>query len=171
METVDAEGAPVSTTDYGSIFRGVGCGAGRRVDEPWPPPDLPAAAEAAWRDAVAIGPELAHTYTECARIWNPIHTDRAVAVGAGLAGIILHGTATLALAVSRARRRAAAGGAEPRRIVARFTGMVPLPSTVTVEGMGTARAAEGTWTGFRACGADGSVVLRDAGILMTAPAT
>ena len=42
----------------------------------------------------------AHTYTECARIWNPIHTDKAVALAAGLPDIILHGTANLALGVS-----------------------------------------------------------------------
>src|SRR4029077_6419959 len=57
-----------------------------------------------WSTEVAISPTLAHVYTECARIWNPIHTDRAVARAAGLPDIILHGTATLALAVSRALR-------------------------------------------------------------------
>ena len=45
---------------------------------------------------VPIGAGAAHVYTECARIWNPIHTDTAVTAKAGLPGIILHGTATLA---------------------------------------------------------------------------
>src|SRR6185503_14112009 len=170
METVDADGAPVSTTDYGSIFRGVDCGAGRRLADLPSPPDLAAAAGAAWDETLTVAPELSHTYTECARIWNPIHTDRAVAVSAGLPGIILHGTATLALAVSRALRRAPAGQV-PRRIVARFAGMVPLPSTLTVEGGGTIPASEGTWTAFRARGADGAVVLRDAAVLTMAERT
>ena len=47
-----------------------------------------------------VSATAAHVYTEGARIWNPIHTDAAVAARAGLPGIILHGTATLALAVS-----------------------------------------------------------------------
>ena len=59
------------------------------------------------RRRVAATP--AHVYTECARIWNPIHTDIAVARGGRAARLILHGTATLALAVSRVRR------ARPRR--------------------------------------------------------
>jgi acyl dehydratase len=76
-------------------------------------------------------------YTECARIWNPIHTDRAVAMGAGLPDIILHGTATLALAVSRVLRREPAEAAHRvRRITCRFTGMVRLPSAITVQGLG-----------------------------------
>ena len=47
----------------------------------------------------------AHVYTECARIWNPIHTDVAYARAAGLPDIILHGTATLALSISKVSRR------------------------------------------------------------------
>ncbi len=39
-------------------------------------------------------------YTECSRIWNPIHTDPRVAKTAGLSGPVLHGTETLARAIS-----------------------------------------------------------------------
>ena len=42
---------------------------------------------------VPISALAAHVYTECARIWNPVHTDTAVADRAGLPGLILHGTA------------------------------------------------------------------------------
>ena len=30
--------------------------------------------------SIPVAAHLAHTYTECAHIWNPIHTDRAVAL-------------------------------------------------------------------------------------------
>src|SRR4029453_13565240 len=51
--------------------------------------------------------------------------------GAGLADPILHGTATLALAVSRLVARDLDGAPERvREIRARFTGMVPLPSSL-----------------------------------------
>ena len=135
----------MSTTLYGSLYRGVACdgasaGAprpeggcagptapGTRPDDPEAPPD--------WSANVPIAPTLAHVYTECARIWNPIHTDRAVARAAGLPDIILHGTATLALAVSEVLRHApAASAAEVTRITCRFSAMVALPSTITVEG-------------------------------------
>ena len=74
----------------------------------------------------------AHIYTECARIWNPIHTDRAVARSAGLPDIILHGTANLAYGVSAAMASSGVGPDEVRRIRCRFRAMVLLPSTLTV---------------------------------------
>ena len=46
-----------------------------------------------WSERVEVPYHLGHVYTECARIWNPIHTDLAVARAAGLPGPILHGTA------------------------------------------------------------------------------
>jgi acyl dehydratase len=163
FETVDATGARVTTTDYGSVYRGVTLA---ELGDP------PAGAEAAasdgeasraelsvadgWQEVVGVPANLALVYTECARIWNPIHTDLAVARGAGLAAPILHGTATLALAVSRAVTRELDG--EPSRaaeIRARFTGMVPLPSTFTVRG----RRLENGRVAFDAIGPDGGLVL------------
>jgi acyl dehydratase len=129
-ETVDAAGRPVTTTHYGSIYRGVACDG-----EPSPPPPAAKAGSLRWHEPIPIGAQLAHVYTECARIWNPIHTDIAVARAAGLPGLILHGTATLALAVSRVVARELGGDPElVRGVAARFTGMVPMPSVVTVRG-------------------------------------
>ena len=75
----------------------------------------------------------AHVYTECARIWNPIHTDVAYARAAGLPDIILHGTATLALLhfgpAEDIGRRA---GASAARALAGSPGMVLMPSTLSV---------------------------------------
>src|SRR4030095_16423643 len=105
---------------------------------------------------------LAHTYTECARIWNPIHTDRAVARSAGLPDIILHGTATLALAVSAVLERAGAGPAvDIARTPCRFTVMVPLPSVITVEGSEARGAAGEHLLAFQVLGPGGGLVLRD----------
>ena len=50
--------------------------------------------------AVALPATACHVYSECARIWNPFHTDISVAEKVGISGLILHGTATLARAVS-----------------------------------------------------------------------
>lgn len=49
-------------------------------------------------DGFLITGKMPHIYSECAAIWNPIHTGTAVALAAGLPDIILHGTATWALA-------------------------------------------------------------------------
>jgi acyl dehydratase len=175
LETVDADGRAVSTTDYGSIYRGVQCERAALADPKGdagtvPEPDRRADGSPPrcdWSVDVPVPAGLAHTYTECARIWNPIHTDKAVARSAGLPGIILHGTATLALAVSAALERA---GVTPSagiaRIGCRFTGMVPLPSVITVEGW-AARLATGEGViAFQVLGADGRLVLRDGRLIM-----
>jgi acyl dehydratase len=99
----------------------------------------------------------AHVYTEGARIWNPIHTDRAVARTAGLPGIILHGTATLAVGVSRVVAHALAGDpARVHEVAGRFTGMVPMPSSLTVRGH-----TDGAVTTFTIDDATGARVLDD----------
>ncbi len=155
QETVDADGLPVSTTDYGSVYRDVGF---EGEDSGFQPEargglEMPAGAVEL---ALAVPAGLAHVYTECARIWNPIHTDVAVARGAGLPDIILHGTATLALAVSRVLGHLAADPRAVRGVSARFTGMVPLPSHLTVR---VSETAEGKAVTFDARGQDGAFVL------------
>jgi len=127
FDTRDAHGEPVSTTDFGVLYRGVevegpDCGAAMSI--PATQPALKPLAN------VEVAANAAHVYTECARIWNPIHTDIAHARAAGLPGIILHGTATLALSVSKVL-----GNIDPRRVRrlrCRFSGMVPMPSTLEI---------------------------------------
>jgi len=135
IETRDADGAPVSTTDYGALYRGVML-EGADPDAPLQTDEAPALKEplpVAGR--VEVDAQLAHVYTECARIWNPIHTDLAVALAAGLPGLILHGTATLALSVSRALAACGADTATLRRVRCRFSGMVPMPSVLEVRAL------------------------------------
>ncbi len=133
MRTTDESGKLVSRTVQGSLFLGVeveGADRPAPVDDPIPQPvDDRVATEA----TIEIGPGDAHTYTECARIWNPIHTDLAVAHDAGLPGLILHGTATLAHAVSVAVHTVGRGDPRSiRRIRGRFGAWVPMPSVLTV---------------------------------------
>jgi acyl dehydratase len=154
--TMDDHGQPVTTTHYGSVFRGVPLAAAGRSEES--PPELRGGAttDVRWSESIEIRANLAHVYTECARIWNPIHTDIAVARAAGLPGIVLHGTATLALAVSRLIDRELGG--DPiavREVTARFSAMVPLPSRYTLR----ARARGDDLLPFDAVAADGAVVL------------
>jgi acyl dehydratase len=176
--TVDHQGAVVTTTDYGSLYRGVELAAGAPGDhhagreaagaarEPRPEAPHPASSSSvAWTEPVAISAQASHVYTECARIWNPIHTDVAVAKAAGLDAPILHGTATLALAVSRVIARELAGDpARVRRITVRFTGMVAMPSTIVVRGLGVANGS----VAFDAIDAEGRAILAG-GRLATTP--
>ena len=87
-----------------------------------------------WEEVdVAVDRFAAHTYSECARIWNPIHTDSAHAAEHGLPGIILHGTATAARALTVVVDHLLKG--EPSRVTAmscRFTAMVLMPNLLKV---------------------------------------
>jgi len=131
--TVDEHGEPVTTTTQEGIFLAQPLDG---AEHPDPNPPEPLTAERIGEPLevqVAIAAGAAHTYTECARIWNPIHTDKAVALAAGLPDIILHGTANLAHGVSAVIEHRADGQPERvRRITARFAAMVRLPSTITV---------------------------------------
>lgn len=134
LTTADAQGRPVATTTQHAIYLGTPTD-GTNHPDPTPPEELSGTERRG--EPVSIAVDLAagaaHTYTECARIWNPIHTDRAVAQAAGLPDIILHGTATLALGVSAVVNERADG--DPgfvRRITGRFAAMVELPSTITI---------------------------------------
>ena len=131
FEARDAHGKAVTTSDFGVLYRDVALDGPPRsvatVEDP-PPQSRPLAKVA----EIAVTATAAHVYTECARIWNPIHTDLAYARAAGLPGIILHGTATLALTVSELL---AHYGIEPRavrRVRCRFSGMVLMPATLAV---------------------------------------
>ena len=157
FETTDAGGRPVTTTDYGSVYRGVvASGPASPTDPVTAPVARATPAPPRWTDVVTVDVNAARVYTECARIWNPIHTDVAVARGAGLADPILHGTATLALSVSRLIAHDLGGAAERvREIRARFTGMVALPSSFTVRG----GSRDGATIAFDAVAPDGAPVL------------
>jgi len=134
IETVDGDGEPVATTHQGGMYLGVPT-SGEDVPAPTHPDpiDFGEAPDSALHEIpIPVAHGAAHTYTESAKIWNPIHTDAAVAEAAGLPAIILHGTATLALGVSAVVDAVAGGDPQRiRRIVGRFGSMVLMPSTIT----------------------------------------
>jgi acyl dehydratase len=164
LATVDAAGQPVMTTVQDAIYLGVPTDG---VDHPDPTPPAPVHGER-FGDPLTVALELsagaAHTYTECARIWNPIHTDRAVAQAAGLPDIILHGTATLAHGVSAVVEHLANGDPESvRRVVCRFAAMVQLPSMITINIWPGVPAADGTTVvvPFEVCNEHGAAAVKD----------
>jgi acyl dehydratase len=134
LETVDATGASVSTTHMGMLFLGVDV---EGPDRPLPdasPADAPFGDASPLRSTIRkVEAGAAHVYTECARIWNPIHTDAAVAEAASLPGILLHGTQSLAFAVSEIVSAFAGGDpSQVRRVRCRFGAMVLVPSSLTI---------------------------------------
>ena len=173
LDTTDADGEPVCTTYQASVYRGVAVKGGDRVHQPPPPP--PAAASANGEAPplaelpVPVPANLAHVYSECARIWNPIHTDVEVARQMGLPDIILHGSATLALAVSRLVDHAAGGDPNRvRRLGGMFRGMVLMPSEIRVRVLADETAGEGRVLAWDVLNAEGRPAISK-GFLVVAP--
>jgi acyl dehydratase len=169
LQTVDESGAPVCTSMYGSIYRGVDVvgddkAIASNTDLPRPR-ENPRTPRAEAKVHVAGG--LAHTYTECARIWNPIHTDIKVARDASLPELILHGTATLALAVSRIVQMEAGGDpSRLARIAGRFTGMVLMPSDITVRMLSRESSEHGDLVHFDVLTQTGEPAISNGVVLM-----
>jgi len=84
----------------GTMFRGVSIAGDHEVlgEDPRQRSTVSLQAAVLAEYAMPIDAGLPHVYTECARIWNPIHTEERVARSAGLSSILLHGTATWAFA-------------------------------------------------------------------------
>ncbi|MCB1645465.1 MAG: MaoC family dehydratase N-terminal domain-containing protein [Pseudomonadales bacterium] len=159
LETYDSQGELVCRTWQLSISRDVAVTGEATVTET--PPALPDThqgtnGQATYEIPVAEG--LAHVYTETARIWNPIHTDKAFALAAGLPDILLHGTATLALAITRLVNHYAGGDpARVYRLGGQFRQMVFMPSTLVLD----ISLEQAGMTCFRVLNPDGSAAIEN----------
>lgn len=126
LEAFDTAGKPVFTEYIGAMLRGVDCGKGGTANSvPALPESRKKDGTAVWTSDVHIDPLMPFLYDGCTDIEFPIHTSVQFARAVGLPGIILQGTATLALAVREVVNREA--GADPSRvsrIACNFTGMV-----------------------------------------------
>ena len=79
----DTSGALVAELDNGSIMLG-----GTLEGDPKPAPasvlpEVEMAAEPLWIEDISVSGDAAQIYTECAQIYNPIHTERRAALAAG----------------------------------------------------------------------------------------
>jgi acyl dehydratase len=93
-----SSGDLVTTSWSTSILREVPlCVDPFALHEPPAPIKPPTRALEDWVE-LPIPNHITHAYSECAAIWNPIHTEEPVARAAGLPRIIVHGTILWALA-------------------------------------------------------------------------
>ncbi len=132
-----AHGAPRWSTWMDNINRNVAVTGPDSVEAAWLPPALPPSPPGGDGSLdetlpLSIAAGAAHVYTECARIWNPIHTDVAVAHAAGLPDILLHGTATLAMSVTTIMGHRGISAASVRRVAGTFRAMVLMPAQLAV---------------------------------------
>jgi acyl dehydratase len=134
-DMTDSRGDTVAELDYAGIIRGAKIeGAAHPAPERFPVPQPTSGlGSPLWQREVRIGPEAAQVYTECADIYNPIHTERRVALAAGLPDIILHGSATQAIAMTAIVNASLDGDSRGiTRFYCQNRAMVLLDSTITV---------------------------------------
>lgn len=159
----DADDRPVFTEHLGAMLRGVTCRGGGRGEADLPViPHRSDAVDRVWDTTVFIEPERPHIYDGCTGIVFPIHTSRRFARQVGLPGIILQGTATLAIAAREIVNREAAG--DPTRLeglACRFSGMVRPGTTIQIR-MGSRSAGEqGCDLFFDVLNGEGQPVIRN----------
>ena len=149
-----SSGELIADLYYNGITRGATLAGGDAVLDAEPAwPEVPGSSDAAllrepgrelwrelgralWREEVPIGLHAAQQYTECAQIYNPIHTEPSVAKAAGLPGIILHGSATKAMSLSVVIERCFDGDATRiTRLCGQLRAMVLLGTTIAVEAL------------------------------------
>lgn len=158
VETRDERGEMVAVSHHTAAFLNTEIAGEPGATDEAPATPRPAASGDDWSTELIVTEATPHIYTEASRIWNPIHTDRAVALSAGLPGIILHGSATLALSVSALLRARFAG--DPRcvaRIGCRFRNMLPVPHRAQL-GVSSFASSE---IGFQVLSESKEVVLSD----------
>jgi len=134
FRALDQDQQLVFTEFNGAMLRGVQCrGAGRKEDSCPVIPDDKDDHQLRRQKRINIDPLLPFIYDGCTNIVFPIHTSKKFARKVGLPGILLQGTATLALAVRELIKREA--DSQPLRIkeiYCRFSGMVLPGSDITL---------------------------------------
>ncbi|UCE13766.1 MAG: MaoC family dehydratase N-terminal domain-containing protein [Candidatus Heimdallarchaeota archaeon] len=131
LEVKDQDDQLVSEEYIGGMLRGVECkGEGKVIEDFTQIPIFETQSEPSWKEIIHIDTMKPYIYDACTDLSVvPIHTSRQFAHLVGLPDIILHGTATLALAIKIITNRELHG--DPfhiREIACKFTGMV-LPNT------------------------------------------
>jgi acyl dehydratase len=161
FEAEDAAGTPVFTEHVGAMMRGVQCTGGGKENGQVPAvPDGPGDGALLWEAPVPIGQLVPFIYDGCSDIHFPIHTSVKFAHQVGLPGIILQGTATLAIAVRDLLAKEADGdSSRVEALSCRFSGMVLPGSDINVRCTGKKKTAEGTDLFFDVLNAGGTHAL------------
>lgn len=117
---------PVWTTHAGVLWRGATTVARGDLREPYLDVRGPATAAV----EVPVARDFAHRYSQASGIWNPVHTDPDAARAAGYEAPILHGSATLGLAMTALQDHL--GACRLEELSVRFVAPVLLPDVLTV---------------------------------------
>ena len=165
----DPGGAPVSTINWGRLWRGVDMSGPERPALAQAPVGTNVDASPRRRFRIPVAATAAIVYTACARADNQVsfHTDTTAANRSGLRAPLLMGVATLAMSVSRIIETDA--GSDPERIArisCRFGAMVFMPSELTLEASSREHHEDGDRVSFELLNADGGRAIRDGVVVL-----
>lgn len=169
FDATDDNGAPVFTEHLGGLMRGVRCTGAAAAQENVPEIPRHQADTGAmdWVQPLDIDPLLPYIYDGCTGIYFPIHTSIQFARSVGLPGIILQGTATLALAVREITN--AFSGCDPTRIRSiscRFTDMVERGTRISIKANPVAENNGDNSIFFVVTNKDGRKAVRDGQVVL-----
>jgi len=132
----NSAGVLLAELDYNGITRGAVLNGDDAMleDNPDQPTCDQISNDIIWSEDVFIPVHAGQQYTECADIYNPIHTEPSVAKAAGLPDIILHGSATKAIALTQVINHCFEGDASRiTRLCGQLRGMVLMDTTIRVQ--------------------------------------
>ena len=156
-------GELVAELYYNGITRGATLiGADAVVGEELPPAKLSGVVSETplWKKEIFIPLHAAQQYTECAQIYNPIHTEPSVAKAAGLPDMILHGSATKALALTAIIGQYFNGNPEHvTRLFGQLRGMVLMNTSIQIEVLAEQRRDDTLTLVFRVVNSDGQLAI------------
>lgn len=159
-----SDGELVAELYYNGIIRGATLDSPdvSIADEPAWPIFGTASGEPLWRSEIPIPLHAGQQYTECARIYNPIHTEPSVAKAAGLPGTILHGSATKAMSLTAVVNQCFDGDANRiTRLCGQLRGMVLMDSAIAVEALAQDVVDGEKRVLFRTLNAEGEPAIRN----------
>ena len=132
---IDSQGNLLAELDYNGITRGATLNGPDKEISPSPETTFLDKADApVWQESIYIPRHAGQQYTECADIYNPIHTERSAALAAGLPDIILHGSATKAHALTQVINHCFDGdAARVTRLYGQLRAMILMDTTIQVQ--------------------------------------
>lgn len=161
FDATDGAGDSVFTEYIGAMMRGVECAGGGKgagnIPEVAEWSDGPAPL---WESSLHISTLAPYIYDGCSNIHFPIHTSVRFARMVGLPGIILQGTATLAIALREIIEKEADGNSRLiNSVYCRFTGMVFPGGDIKVSLSGKQSGDDGINIFFNVFSSDGKRII------------
>lgn len=157
FDASDERGEAVFTEFLGAMMRGVECTGGGRGGGDIPAfSSVPAGSRILRESVIGVSPLAPFIYDGCSGIHFPIHTSVKFAHTVGLPGIILQGTAALAITVREILN--IEGADDPEKVISincKFTGMIIPGSSIRVCLTGKVEMPEGTDLFFEVLNSEG----------------